>query len=29
MALQFQIAFSEKIVGSGIIAGGPYYCAEG
>lgn len=29
MALQFHLSFSEDVVGSGLIAGGPYYCAEG
>lgn len=28
MAVQYQIAFSSDIMGSGIVAGGPYYCAE-
>jgi poly(3-hydroxybutyrate) depolymerase len=29
MAGQFQIAFSDTVIGAGIIAGGPYGCAEG
>lgn len=29
MAHQFHIAHSEDIMGAGIIAGGPYYCAQG
>jgi poly(3-hydroxybutyrate) depolymerase len=29
MAVQFQIAHSRTVAGAGIIAGGPYYCAEG
>ena len=29
MAVQFQVAFSSSIRGAGIIAGGPYYCAQG
>lgn len=29
MAVQFQIAHSQAIKGAGVIAGGPYYCAEG
>jgi poly(3-hydroxybutyrate) depolymerase len=28
MAQQFHVAFSKDIMGAGIIAGGPYYCAE-
>lgn len=28
MAQQFHVAFSSTIMGAGIIAGGPYYCAE-
>lgn len=28
MAVQFQVAFSSKIKGAGIIAGGPYFCAQ-
>jgi len=27
MAVQLQVAYSRRIVGSGVIAGGPYYCA--
>ena len=29
MAVQLQIAYSASIVGAGMVAGGPYYCAEG
>lgn len=29
MAVQFQIAHSRTVKGAGIVAGGPYYCAEG
>ncbi|MEO1702515.1 MAG: hypothetical protein AAFR71_10730 [Pseudomonadota bacterium] len=29
MAVQLQVAFSEKISGAGVVAGGPYGCAEG
>jgi len=29
MAHQFHIAHSENIMGAGIMAGGPYYCAQG
>ncbi|KAF0982265.1 hypothetical protein FDP41_011195 [Naegleria fowleri] len=29
MAVQFQFAYSSSIVGAGIFAGGPYYCAQG
>jgi poly(3-hydroxybutyrate) depolymerase len=29
MAMQFHLAFSEKVIGSGLIAGGPYFCAQG
>lgn len=29
MAMQFQVAFSSILKGAGIIAGGPYYCAQG
>jgi poly(3-hydroxybutyrate) depolymerase len=29
MAGQFQVAFSDTVIGAGIIAGGPYGCAEG
>lgn len=27
MAVQFQVAYSASVVGSGVVAGGPYYCA--
>src|SRR5260370_19350232 len=29
MAVQFDVAFSSILRGAGIIAGGPYYCAQG
>ncbi|PWR02825.1 hypothetical protein DKT77_09615 [Meridianimarinicoccus roseus] len=29
MAVQMHVAFSQAIVGAGVVAGGPYYCAEG
>ena len=29
MAHQFHVAHSEHIIGAGIVAGGPYYCARG
>jgi poly(3-hydroxybutyrate) depolymerase len=29
MAHQFHVAHSKDIIGSGVIAGGPYYCAKG
>lgn len=29
MAVQYQVAFSADVIGSGIVAGGPYYCAAG
>ncbi len=29
MAMQFHLAFSETVVGAGLIAGGPYFCAQG
>jgi predicted peptidase len=29
MAVQFEVAFSSLVRGAGIIAGGPYYCAQG
>lgn len=29
MAMQFAVAFSSILKGAGIIAGGPYYCAQG
>lgn len=28
-AVQFHVAFSSEVMGSGVFAGGPYYCAEG
>lgn len=28
MAQQFHVAYSQRIAGAGILAGGPYYCAE-
>ena len=28
MAVQFQVAYSSVVHGAGVIAGGPYYCAE-
>lgn len=28
MAVQFQVAYSSLVHGAGVIAGGPYYCAE-
>lgn len=28
MAQQFHIAYSDLLIGAGVIAGGPYYCAE-
>jgi len=28
-AVQYQVAFSSSVVGAGILAGGPYYCAQG
>ena len=27
MAAQFEVAFSKSLVGAGIVAGGPFYCA--
>lgn len=27
MAVQLQVAYSDRIVGAGVVAGGPYYCA--
>lgn len=27
MAVQMQVAYSKSIIGSGVVAGGPYYCA--
>ncbi len=29
MAVQFDVAYSDIVTGAGIIAGGPYYCAQG
>lgn len=29
MAVQFQVAYSQMVRGAGLLAGGPYYCAEG
>ena len=29
MAVQMHVAFSDRIQGAGVVAGGPYYCAEG
>jgi len=29
MAVQFQVAFSADVMGAGVVAGGPYYCAKG
>lgn len=29
MAMQFHLSFSEKVIGSGLISGGPYFCAQG
>ncbi len=29
MAVQMHAAFSDRIQGAGVVAGGPYYCAEG
>jgi len=29
MAVQFEVAFSTSVIGAGIVAGGPYYCAQG
>ncbi|MFP5384796.1 MAG: polyhydroxybutyrate depolymerase [Bacteriovoracia bacterium] len=29
MAQQFHVAFSSKVSGAGLIAGGPYFCAQG
>ena len=29
MAVQFQVAYSQMVRGAGVLAGGPYYCAEG
>jgi poly(3-hydroxybutyrate) depolymerase len=29
MAVQFEVAYSRTVIGAGIIAGGPYFCAQG
>ena len=29
MAVQFQVAYSGSVRGAGVLAGGPYHCAEG
>jgi hypothetical protein len=29
MAIQFHLAHSERVIGSGLISGGPFYCAQG
>src|SRR5499427_1596499 len=29
MAVQFEVAYSSMLKGAGVIAGGPYYCAQG
>ncbi|WP_426055775.1 extracellular catalytic domain type 2 short-chain-length polyhydroxyalkanoate depolymerase [Janthinobacterium sp. PSPC2-1] len=29
MAVQYQVAYSGSVIGAGIVAGGPYYCAIG
>lgn len=29
MAVQYQVAYSKSVVGAGVVAGGPYYCAAG
>ena len=29
MAVQFQVAYSQMVRGAGILAGGPFYCAQG
>jgi len=29
MAVQYQVAYSASVIGAGVIAGGPYYCAGG
>lgn len=29
MAVQLQVAYAKSIVGAGVVAGGPYYCAAG
>ncbi|MDB5936206.1 MAG: Polyhydroxybutyrate depolymerase [Massilia sp.] len=28
MAVQFHVAFSASVIGAGVVAGGPYYCAQ-
>ncbi|MGU7782627.1 extracellular catalytic domain type 2 short-chain-length polyhydroxyalkanoate depolymerase [Burkholderia sp. PU8-34] len=29
MAVQYQVAYSNSVIGAGVVAGGPYYCAAG
>nr|WP_230426811.1 PHB depolymerase family esterase [Cupriavidus yeoncheonensis] len=29
MAVQYQVAYSGSVIGAGVVAGGPYYCAAG
>ena len=29
MAVQYQVTHSQSVLGAGVVAGGPYYCAEG
>lgn len=29
MAVQFEVAYSRSVIGAGVIAGGPYFCAQG
>jgi len=29
MAVQFEVAYSSSVIGAGVIAGGPYFCARG
>jgi poly(3-hydroxybutyrate) depolymerase len=29
MAVQYQVAYSASVIGAGVVAGGPYYCAAG
>ena len=29
MAIQFHVAYSASVAGAGVVAGGPYYCAQG
>lgn len=29
MAVQFEVAYSRTVMGAGVIAGGPYFCAQG